>query len=61
VWRRRHTGAIDIPPTRFWRFSRRNTTVLEVLLKDQEAEIISQRRAKTIVAVGKRLGLAGLW
>jgi hypothetical protein len=30
-----------------------------VLLKDQKAEIIAERRAKTIVAVGKRLGLAG--
>jgi hypothetical protein len=36
-----------------------NTIVLEVLLKDPKAEIISKRRAKTIVAVGKRLGLAG--
>jgi hypothetical protein len=52
-------GAIDIPPTRFWRFSRGNAIVLEVLLKDQEAEIIPERGAKTIVAAGKRLGLAG--
>jgi hypothetical protein len=59
VWRRRHTAAIDIAPTRFWRFSRGNTTVLEILLKDQKAEIISERRAKTIVAVGKRVALAG--
>jgi hypothetical protein len=59
VWRRRHTAAIDIAPTRFWRFSHRSTTVLESLLKDQKAEIIAERRAKTIVAVGKRLGLAG--
>src|ERR1700729_3980685 len=36
VWRRRHTGAIDIPPTRFWRFSHGNAIVLEVLLKDRK-------------------------
>ena len=59
MWRRRHTGAIDIPPTRFWRFSHGNAIVLEAVLKDQKAEIIAERRAKTIVAVGKRLGLAG--
>jgi hypothetical protein len=39
-------------------FSQKNAIVLEVLLKDQEAEIIAERRAKTIVAVGKWLGLA---
>jgi hypothetical protein len=50
---------IDIPPTRFWRFSHGNAIVLEVLLKDQEAEIIPKRRAETIVAIGKRLGFAG--
>ena len=36
-----------------------NATVLELLLKDQEAEIIAERGAKTIVAIGKRLRLAG--
>jgi hypothetical protein len=56
---RRHTHAIGAAPTRFWRFSHRNAIVLELLLKDRKAEIISERRAKTIVAVGKRLGLAG--
>jgi hypothetical protein len=48
-----------LPPTRFWRFSRGNAIVLEVLLKDQKAEIMAERRAETIVAVGKRLGRAG--
>ena len=50
---------IDIPPTRFGRFSPKNAIVLEVLLKEQEAQIVAERRAKPIVAVGKRLGLAG--
>ena len=59
MWRPRHTGAIDSIPTRFWRFSPGNAIVLELLRKDQEAQIIAQRRAKAIVAVGKRLGLAG--
>jgi hypothetical protein len=41
------------------RFSPGNAIVLEVLLKHREAEIVAERRAQTIVAVGKRLGLAG--
>ena len=31
----------------------------QILLEDQEAEIIPERRAITIVAIGKRLALAG--
>jgi hypothetical protein len=50
---------IDIPPTRFSRFSPKNAIVLEVLLKEQEGQIVAELRAKPIVAVGKRLGLAG--
>ena len=50
---------IDIPPTRFGRFSPKNAIVLEVLLKEQEGQIVAELRAKPIVAVGKRLGLAG--
>ena len=49
---------IDIPPTRF-AFFPGNAIVLEVLLKHREAEIVAERRAQTIVAVVKRLGLAG--
>jgi hypothetical protein len=39
--RRRRHRAIDIPPTRFWRFSPKNAIVLEVLLKEQEAQIVA--------------------
>jgi hypothetical protein len=49
---------IDIPPTRF-AFFPGNAIVLEVLLKHREAEIVAERRAQTIVAVVKRLGLVG--
>ena len=39
------TGAVYIPPTRFWRFSHQNTTVLDILLKDQKPEIIAENPA----------------